>query len=137
MRSIRLAVLSASTLFAVLLLAPGAFTSTAHSLSTDATLAPSTALAQTPVSFTGPTNFPTGSFPASVAVGDFNGDQDPDLAVANEFSNNVSVLLGSTGGSFTAAPSVPTGGFPASVAVGDFNHDGDPDLAVANASDVL
>jgi VCBS repeat-containing protein len=96
MRSIRLAVLSASTLFAVLLLAPGAFTSTAHSLSTDATLAPSTALAQTPVSFTGPTNFPTGSFPASVAVGDFNGDGKPDLADANARSGNVSVLLNST-----------------------------------------
>jgi len=27
-------------------------------------------------------------------VGDFNGDQDPDLAVANGFSGTVSVLLG-------------------------------------------
>jgi VCBS repeat-containing protein len=116
MRTIRLAVLVAPALIAALLLTPPA-------------------RAQAPVSFTGPSYFAVGSFPASVAVGDFNQDGHPDLAVANEFSNSVSVLLGSTGGSFTAAPSVPTGGFPASVAVGDFNRDGDPDLAVANASD--
>jgi hypothetical protein len=34
-----------------------------------------------------------GSVPRSVAVGDFNGDGSPDLAVANQFSNDVSVLL--------------------------------------------
>jgi hypothetical protein len=33
--------------------------------------------------------------PRSVAVGDFNGDGDPDLAVANRGSDNVSVLLNS------------------------------------------
>ena len=35
------------------------------------------------LSFTGPTNFPAGDEPFSVAVDDFNGDGDPDLAVAN------------------------------------------------------
>jgi predicted NUDIX family NTP pyrophosphohydrolase len=69
-----------------------------------------------------------------VAVGDFNGDQDPDLAVANEFSNNVSVLLGGSGGSFTGPTNYATGAFADSVAVGDFNGDADPDLAVANGS---
>jgi hypothetical protein len=34
-----------------------------------------------------------GSAPFSVAAGDFNGDGFPDLAVANRFSNNVSVLI--------------------------------------------
>jgi hypothetical protein len=38
---------------------------------------------------------PRGNGPRSVAVGDFNADGDPDLAVANESSANVSVLLGS------------------------------------------
>jgi hypothetical protein len=37
-----------------------------------------------------------GSFPYSVAVGDFNGDGKPDLAVANSDSNNVSVLINNT-----------------------------------------
>lgn len=56
-------------------------------------LAPA-ALAQ--ASFSGPTNFAAGGFPFSVAVGDFDGDADPDLAVANNRSWNVSVLLNTT-----------------------------------------
>ena len=72
--------------------------------------------------------------PHSVAVGDFNGDSDPDLAVANQDSDNVSILLGAAGGSFTAADQLRAGDGPASVAVGDFNGDSDPDLAVANAA---
>ena len=68
-------------------------------------------------------------------MGDFNGDGDPDLAVANELGGSVSVLLGGTGGSFGAATDVATGGIPFAVAVGDFNGDGDPDLAVADAFD--
>jgi VCBS repeat-containing protein len=115
MRSIRLAILVAPTLLAALLLAPPA-------------------RAQAPVSFTAPSYFAVGSFPASVAVGDFNGDGDPDLAVANEFSNNVSVLLGGSGGTFTGPTNYATGAFADSVAVGDFNGDADPDLAVANGS---
>ena len=46
--------------------------------------------------------FAAGDVPVSVAVGDFNGDSDPDLAVANVDSDNVSVLLGGAGGSFGA-----------------------------------
>src|SRR6266542_437013 len=42
-----------------------------------------------------------GGLPRSVAVGDFNGDTDPDLAVANDSSDNVSILLGGAGGSFS------------------------------------
>ncbi len=38
-------------------------------------------------------NFATGFNPRSVAVGDFNGDGQPDLAVGNMSSNSVSVLL--------------------------------------------
>jgi hypothetical protein len=38
-------------------------------------------------------DFGAGSGAQSVAVGDFNADGLPDLAVANVFSNNVSVLI--------------------------------------------
>jgi hypothetical protein len=68
-----------------------------------------------------------------VAVGDFNGDGKPDLAVANFNSANVTILLGDGSGGF-AASSVGAGDGPFSVAVGDFNGDGKPDLAVANRS---
>jgi hypothetical protein len=78
------------------------------------------------------TNFPVGNRPFSVAVSDFNGDSNLDLAVANFDSNNVSVLLGDGNGGFGAAASFPVGTNPWSVAVGDFNGDGNADLAVAN-----
>ena len=44
-----------------------------------------------------------------MAVGDFNGDADPDLAVANAGSDNVSVLLGGAGGSFGTATNFAAG----------------------------
>ena len=47
-------------------------------------------------SFGAATDFSVGSGPASVAVGDFNGDIKPDLAVANQGSNTVSVLYNCT-----------------------------------------
>ena len=68
-----------------------------------------------------------------VAVGDFNGDGNLDLAVANEVSGTVAVLLGNGNGTFAAATTFSTGGSdPDSLAVGDFNGDGKLDLAVAN-----
>ena len=75
-----------------------------------------------------------GDFPTSVAVGDFNGDSRPDLAVANLFSGDVTILLGDGTGNFSPAPTGPeAAGFsPSSVALGDFNRDSHLDLAVAN-----
>ncbi|PYM39561.1 MAG: hypothetical protein DME17_00520, partial [Candidatus Rokuibacteriota bacterium] len=67
-----------------------------------------------------------------MAVGDFNGDGKADLAVANEGSGTVSVLLGHGDGTFAALPDLAVGTNPFSVAVGDFNGDGKLDLAVAN-----
>jgi len=66
------------------------------------------------------------------AVGDFNRDGIPDLAVINGDSR-VTILLGNGDGTFTAtAVSPATGYMPVSIAVGDFNGDGNLDLAVAN-----
>jgi hypothetical protein len=54
------------------------------------------AAAHAQISFEEARNFPVGSGPVSVAVGDFNRDGLPDLAVANQDSNNVSVLINNT-----------------------------------------
>ncbi len=76
--------------------------------------------------------FYVGGNPISVAVGDFNGDGKPDLAIANDFGNTVSVLLGNGNGTFASKTGYGTGDGPVSLAIGDFNGDGKPDLAVAN-----
>jgi Ca2+-binding RTX toxin-like protein len=70
----------------------------------------------------------------SVAVGDFNADRDPDLAVVNGASDDVLVLLGGASGAFGSATSFRAIDVQLSVAVGDFNRDGDPDLAVAGGN---
>ena len=78
-------------------------------------------------SFSAATNIVTGGFPFAVAVGDFSGDGDPDLAVAKAFDALISVLLGSTG-ALTGPTNFHAGSFlSAAVAVGDFDGDGDPD----------
>ena len=72
-----------------------------------------------------------GTHPTSVAVGNFNGGP-PDLAVANEGSDNVSILLGNGFGQFTAGTTVPVGDAPSSIVAGQFNGDAFTDLAIAS-----
>ncbi len=84
--------------------------------------------------FSAATNFNVGGIPASVAVGNFNADNFPDLAVANSLSNNISILFGNGNGGFSAATNFSTGQAPNSIIVADFNVDGNLDLATANNS---
>lgn len=69
-----------------------------------------------------------------IAVGDFNGDGNLDVAVATQMNNTVSVLMGDGTGRLKppGAPIPVSGSSEASIAVGDFNGDGKLDLAVAN-----
>ncbi len=91
-------------------------------------------------SFTAKVDFATGSFPVSVAIGDVDGDGKPDLAVANQGSNTVSVFRNTatagsiSTGSFIAKMDFFTGFTPISVAIGDLDRDGKFDLAVVNYS---
>jgi Pro-kumamolisin, activation domain/FG-GAP-like repeat/Bacterial Ig-like domain (group 3) len=76
----------------------------------------------------------TGTQPIALAASDFNGDGILDLAVASQYANSLTILLGKGDGTFVAAQSnPPTGGSPDFVAVGDFNMDGKADLAIASA----
>jgi FG-GAP-like repeat len=75
-------------------------------------------------------NYPAGTSPIAVALGDLNGDGKPDIAVASGAS--VSVLLNGASGTFGAPSSYGAGTRPASVAIGDLNGDGKPDIAVSN-----
>jgi hypothetical protein len=79
-----------------------------------------------------------------IAVGDFNGDGSPDLAVADfnygNPSSDAGILLNNGDGTFRAPVLVPVFQGARSATVGDFNGDGIPDLAVADgygANDVL
>jgi hypothetical protein len=81
-----------------------------------------------------------GPHPDTVAVGDFNGDGKPDLAVANMNEGTVSILLnttptGSSAVSFTAQQTFVVGSGPGQLVVADFNGDGKPDVAVVNEND--
>src|SRR5262249_28321036 len=71
----------------------------------------------------------------SVVVGDFNGDGKQDIALAENNSNYVSILLGDGTGSFVRPYYFSAPGTLVSIAVGDFNGDGKQDIALANERD--
>jgi len=75
-----------------------------------------------------------GSDPYAVAVGDFNGDGKPDLAVANYRDVSVSVLLGNGDGTFQPAVGYAVGMRALCIAAGDFNGDGKADLVVGGSA---
>jgi hypothetical protein len=85
--------------------------------------------------FGSPTNYVSGDNPRQVAVADLNGDGRLDLAIANNASNDVKVLLGTGGGAFAAeGATTPVGAAPSGITAGDYNRDGRTDLAVTNST---
>jgi phospholipase C len=80
-------------------------------------------------------DLPAVGSPVAVVSGDFNGDGKIDLAVADQSSNTISILLGNGDGTFTTGVTLTAGNHPSALAVGDFNHDGKLDLAVGNSPD--
>jgi hypothetical protein len=76
--------------------------------------------------------YPVDPNPWHVALDDFNGDGNVDIATVILNTDKVGVLLGNGDGTFQAVRYYATGDGPVALASGDFNGDGAPDLAVAN-----
>jgi hypothetical protein len=80
------------------------------------------------------TDYGAGDGPYSVFCADLDGDGDLDLAVANQWSDNVSILKNNGDGTFQSAVNYGAGYYrPECVFCADLDGDGDLDLAVANS----
>jgi len=83
--------------------------------------------------------FSTGQNPTDIAPGDFNGDGNLDVAIANHGAKLVTVLLGNGKGQFSFAPGSPfnvaSNPHPHGIAVADFNGDKKPDIAIDSWSE--
>ena len=80
-------------------------------------------------------SYRAGIGPFSVAIADFNGGGNLDLAIANELSPYLTILLGNGDGTFHYGPQSPkTPSFEQTVMVGDFNGDRIPDILALSTS---
>ena len=78
--------------------------------------------------------YQAGSGPSSVVVGDFNQDNYPDLAVTNQLSNTVSILLGAPDGTFQQSVNYNVGSSPAAIVeTGEVERGQATILVVANS----
>lgn len=88
------------------------------------------------ISFAPRVDMLTGASPNAIIASDLDGDGKPDLAVANEFMNTISLYrnTSTTGAiSFAATTTYATGSKPFGIAAGDLDGDNKPDLAVTNS----
>lgn len=80
-----------------------------------------------------PVSFSGGGGPVSLAIGDFDGDLQKDVVVANSRSSSFSLITRYPNGPFRfPVRDYVTGGTPLAIVSTDFNNDGLPDVAVAS-----
>ncbi|MBL7865248.1 MAG: VCBS repeat-containing protein, partial [Cyclobacteriaceae bacterium] len=78
--------------------------------------------AQTPMSFPG--------LAVDLVIKDFNRDNRIDIAIPNNTTQNLNIMLGNGDGTFTAGPVYTLGFGPQRASSGDFNSDGFDDLMI-------
>ena len=86
-------------------------------------------------SFAASVDFTSDASPSDVAIGDIDGDDEPDLIVSNENANTITTFRNTnTPGtiSFAAKVSFTTGANPTNLGMGDIDGDGKLDIAAAN-----
>jgi len=74
-----------------------------------------------------------GGGPWSIVTADFDGDGDYDLASANLYSNDVSILINDNNSTFDTTVNYSVGTQPLALIAADFDSDGNVDLATANS----
>ncbi len=87
------------------------------------------------ISFAARIDITTGASPFDVAIRDIDKDGRPDIIVANNGANSISVFrnIGNAGNfSFANKVDFASGAEPVSIAFGDIDSDGSEDIAVAN-----
>jgi len=80
----------------------------------------------------GAPGYPAGTKPAAIAVGFFNGDALPDVAVADAGGDRLAILLNNGSGGFSAPVFYPADSFPYGVAVADVDGDEREDVVLVN-----
>jgi Flp pilus assembly secretin CpaC len=75
--------------------------------------------------------------PIAMVATDINSDGNLDLAIVDQTTTNVSIILGNGNATFTQATNSPitVGQLPVAIATGDLNSDSHPDLVVVNQTD--
>jgi hypothetical protein len=77
-----------------------------------------------------------GRNPASLVVGDTNGDGKPDIVATNKNDSTISVLLGDGAGLFSVQGTYATGLYSQVSTSGDIDGDGKLDVVVGGSYDV-
>lgn len=90
---------------------------------------------QSPVYYQTDPNPNLNTFPEALTLGDFNGDGNLDIAVANYGPGSVGILLGNSNGTFQNVVTYPEvfNSAPEFIVTADFNGDGKLDLATCNS----